>query len=317
MHSPIHLRRRRRLLAVAAPLVATASLLAPTVVGATVGHVAPRAQPGVELTAHTGVFGPYLIVGNGPLKGFSVYAITSDTATTFGCTRVVFHGPGGGSFACTGPESDQSVEWPALTTTAAPIAGPGVEASMLHTVYRKGIGHQVVYDGHPLYLFDQGPGQITGEGWDEGSLPPWHGSWWLVNPSGYFEESNQTLTIDQLPAGQHVLSLLMIAGGGTYAFPAYSFSADTPATSACNDACARVFEPVLTTGSPGIEGTGVSGALGTITRSDGSTQVTYDGHPLYLYSLEGVARVNGRGLVATGSGDGKTVGGGTFHLVSP
>ena len=261
-------------------------------------------------------FGHQLIVGNGQLKGFSLYAITSDSKTHYGCTSAVINIPGEGRGACTGPETSQSVEWPALTTTAAPIAGPGVTKSMLSSVYRKGVGHQVVYDGHPLYLFDRGPGQITGEGFDEPSLPPWHGTWWLVNPSGSFQEWNQTLTAAEIANGTSALEAIMNTGGGNHYLPLYYSSADTSNTSACGTPCSRVFEPLLTTGTPGIEGT-LSGTIGSFTRTDGTTQVTYNGHPLYLYSDEGIVQVPGRGLTASGSGNGKTVGSGTFHLVSP
>jgi len=49
--------------------------------------------------------------------------------------------------------------------------------------FRKGVGWQVTYAGHPLYLFDQQPGAVTGEGWFEPGLPPWHGIWWLMSPA--------------------------------------------------------------------------------------------------------------------------------------
>jgi predicted lipoprotein with Yx(FWY)xxD motif len=315
---PTNTRLRRQRLVIAGAVFSVAlGLIAPSIVGATVGKVPTRVQKGVELAAHQGVFGSYLVVASGPLAGYSLYSITSDAGTTFGCTTQVFHGPGGATFPCTGPATSHSAEWPALTTAAAPVAGPGVNAAMLRSVYRKGIGHQVVYNDHPLYLFDQSPGQITGEGWDEPSFPPWHGSWWLVNPSGTFEESAQTLTDAPLASGKETLSVIMIAGGGAYAFPVYSDSADTPTSSACSTACARRFEPVLTTGSPGIEGSAVTGAISTITRSDGTKQITYDGHPLYLYALEGITPVPGRGFAPTGSGSGASVGGGTFSLVTP
>ena len=60
----------------------------------------------------------------------------------------------------------------------------------------------------------------------------------------------------------------------------YSFAPDTPAKSACYGSCAAYWPPV-----PGnaAAGPGVTGQLGTIKRTDGSTQATYDGHPLYTY----------------------------------
>jgi predicted lipoprotein with Yx(FWY)xxD motif len=312
--------RSRRLLRPAVALAAAAlciGAIAPVVGAATRAPAAQRTAHGVVISMATESFGPQLVVGNGQFKGFSVYAITSDSATTFGCTTVVFHGPGGQSFPCTGPDTSNASEWPAVITTAAPVAGPGVNQALLRSVFRKGIGHQVTYNGHPLYLFDQGPGQITGEGWDEPTLPPWHGQWWLVNPDGTFQEWSQTLTASSLADNTVALSALMMTGAGFHALPLYSFSVDTPTTSYCGPACSRLFEPLLTTGRPGIEGTTASGAVGSLTRSDGTIQVTYNGHPLYLYANEVITRVPGRGFTATGSGDGKAVGSGTFHLVTP
>ena len=63
-------------------------------------------------------------------------------------------------------------------------------------------------------------------------------------------------------------------------FTLYWFAPDTPAKSNCNGGCAAYWPPV--TGTPAA-GPGVPGKLGTIKRSDGTTQATYDGHPLYTY----------------------------------
>ncbi|HET6154597.1 MAG TPA: hypothetical protein VFE15_16755 [Marmoricola sp.] len=61
----------------------------------------------------------------------------------------------------------------------------------------------------------------------------------------------------------------------------YLWVADTGSASTCNGACAGVWPPVT---SPAAAGSGVlASALGTSSRSDGSTQVTYDGHPLYYF----------------------------------
>ena len=60
----------------------------------------------------------------------------------------------------------------------------------------------------------------------------------------------------------------------------YWFAPDTAATSKCTGSCAAYWPPVT---GPVIAGPGVTGRLGTIKRSDGSIQATYDGHPLYTY----------------------------------
>ena len=63
----------------------------------------------------------------------------------------------------------------------------------------------------------------------------------------------------------------------------YLFAADKGPASTCSGACAEVWPPVTTSGSPKATGGAVSANLGTITRSDGTKQVTYKGHPLYYY----------------------------------
>jgi predicted lipoprotein with Yx(FWY)xxD motif len=63
-------------------------------------------------------------------------------------------------------------------------------------------------------------------------------------------------------------------------FTLYRFALDTPTTSKCNGTCARYWPPLK---GPVTAGPGVTGKIGTIKRSDGSTQATYDGHPLYTY----------------------------------
>jgi predicted lipoprotein with Yx(FWY)xxD motif len=72
------------------------------------------------------------------------------------------------------------------------------------------------------------------------------------------------------------VNLLTDAGGLTL----YWFAPDTSTKSACYGSCAAYWPPV--TGTPSA-GPGVTGMLGTITRTGGTVQATYDGHPLYTY----------------------------------
>jgi predicted lipoprotein with Yx(FWY)xxD motif len=63
-------------------------------------------------------------------------------------------------------------------------------------------------------------------------------------------------------------------------FTLYSFAPDTPASSKCYGSCAAYWPPV--TGTPAA-GQGLPGTVTTITRTDGTHQLTYNGHPLYTY----------------------------------
>lgn len=79
-------------------------------------------------------------------------------------------------------------------------------------------------------------------------------------------------------------------------FTLYWFAPDTATKSVCNASCAAYWPPVK---GPVTAGSGVPGKLGTITRSDGSKQATYNGHPLYTYvgdSAPGQARGNNLNL---------------------
>ena len=63
-------------------------------------------------------------------------------------------------------------------------------------------------------------------------------------------------------------------------FTLYLFAPDSATSSKCYGSCAAYWPPVL--GTPKA-GPSVTGSLGTIRRTDGTTQATYDGHPLYTY----------------------------------
>jgi predicted lipoprotein with Yx(FWY)xxD motif len=96
------------------------------------------------------------------------------------------------------------------------------------------------------------------------------------------------------------VNLLTNAGGLTL----YWFAPDTSAKSVCYGACASYWPPV--TGTPSA-GPGVTGTLGTITRTGGAKQATYDGHPLYTYI--------GDNAPGTASGNNINLNGGLWHDV--
>ncbi len=80
------------------------------------------------------------------------------------------------------------------------------------------------------------------------------------------------------------------------------FKADSGTSSACAGACATAWPPLLAAGKP-TAGTGLTTSkIGTITRSGGNEQVTYNGHPLYLYvGDKKPGDVTGQGVTAFGA----------------
>ena len=81
-----------------------------------------------------------------------------------------------------------------------------------------------------------------------------------------------------------------VAGVGTILVAAsnshtvYTFDSDSPGASRCNAGCASTWPPLtIAGGTTPTGGPGVTGQLGTITRADGSLQVTYKGLPLYFF----------------------------------
>lgn len=77
----------------------------------------------------------------------------------------------------------------------------------------------------------------------------------------------------------------------------YMFDPDEQGPSTCEDDCAAAWPPLVADGAP-VAGDGVdSELLGTVERSDGSSQVTYDGWPLYYFAQDAAAGdVNGQGV---------------------
>lgn len=71
----------------------------------------------------------------------------------------------------------------------------------------------------------------------------------------------------------------------------YIWELEPTATPECYGDCAVAWPPVLTDGAPVADGDVQPGLLGTVQRTDGGTQVTYNGHPLYYYVDEGPGEV--------------------------
>jgi predicted lipoprotein with Yx(FWY)xxD motif len=212
-------------------------------------------------------------------KGMTLYIFTQDSPNTSSCY---------GSCAS---------YWPPLLTNGAPLAGAGVTAGMLGTTKRTDGSMQVTYNGWPLYYFikDKAAGDTTGQNVQ--------GSWFVINPSGNSVTGAPAAAATSAPApaataapaaagaminaGQNSAlgSFLVDSKGMTL----YLYTTDTPNTSNCYGPCATAWPPLLTNGAP-IAGSGVTGSLlGTTTRTDGTTQVTYISWPLYYFQTDKVA----------------------------
>jgi len=265
-----------------------------------------------------------LVTGYDPLSGFEIRARCTGAAPV-------------------GSPAGATVEWPPLLTFAPPVAGRAVDKALLGTVERplflgtpppsdrSGILVQVTYGGHPLYTLGP-PLEPQGEDDMETVAPlyPWHGIWYLVSAkngqpvpgratigTGRLQDRKIVLTaeVDDPYIGLHAARAVV-----------YTLSGTTK-PGACTGAGAVKWIPVLTTGAPGAAN-GVSPKdLGVVQRADGTDQVTYQGRPLYLYSLEKftvassqlLGRIMTGTLVMTGTaGNGNGLagpGGGTFSVI--
>ena len=294
--------RIRRLVGGAASLAVAASLFVVALpFSSSVGATSPSCKDPVTtlptgpatVATSSSAFGTVLVIGSGAYAGCSLYLLTSDqvhalSGAPFGC----------GATSPLGPPCD-TVLWPALLTNGAPIAGPGVKPGLLGTVVRTDLpglssAHQVTYAGKPLYRFflDEVPGETEGANLFDPVTSP-TGIWYLVNPGGNPAPGRARLVLETASIGatgpaKTVLAVSMNNDFSLFAnasFPVYTLrpNEDGDGGVSCNRMCTLNWPPVLTSMWPQA-GTGVNqNALGMIERPDGTHQVTYHGHPLYLF----------------------------------
>jgi predicted lipoprotein with Yx(FWY)xxD motif len=115
-----------------------------------------------------------------------------------------------------------------------------------------------------------------------------------------------TIGLATSSAGDHL--------AGSNGLALYVLSTDTAKTSTCSGDCATTWPPATaTTGQTPVAGTGVTAQLGTMTRADGTVQLTANGMPLYAYAGDHSATdINGQGKGGVwflAGADGKAVGG--------
>ena len=200
-------------------------------------------------------------------KGMTLYLFTKDTPNTTVCYE-----------KC-------AVAWPPLLTTGDPVAGEGVDASLLGTTDRTDGTVQVTYNGWPLYYYekDKAPGDVVGQ--DVG------GVWFVVSPAGEIVETAAATEAPVASGAGASVNLTQNDQLGSFladdkGMTLYLFTKDSPNTTVCYEKCAIAWPPLLTTGDP-VAGEGVDASLlGTIERTDGTIQVTYNGWPLYYYEKD-------------------------------
>jgi predicted lipoprotein with Yx(FWY)xxD motif len=201
-------------------------------------------------------------------KGMTLYLFTKDTPHTSNCYE-----------KC-------ATAWPPLLTTGDPVAGVGVDASMLGTTTRTDGTVQATYNSWPLYYYekDKAPGDVVGQ--NVGDV------WFVISPAGEKVESVAQAT--EAPAASAAGATVSLGNNeklGSFlvddqGMTLYLFTKDTPNTSSCYEKCATAWPPLLTTGDP-VGGEGVDASLlGTTARTDNTVQVTYNGWPLYYYEKD-------------------------------
>ena len=249
--------------------------------------------------------GRVIDVGAGPRAGCSLYTLTSDqpaaSPPSYGCT----------GFCATNI-------WLALLTNGAPIAGPGVDPALLGTVTRTDIlsgtpVQQVTYNGQPVYAysFDAAPGQTNGADlFDQFTTPP--GVWYLRSPArglpapGEASVTENTVTVNGMP--EEILAAHSNSVLGDQIFPLYTFSSDGRHDIDCQGQCPIFWPPLLTTQHADASAGADRDDLGVTRRPDGSDQITYRGHPLYMFIGDAAAP-------GTAHGAGHAAFGGTFNVV--
>jgi predicted lipoprotein with Yx(FWY)xxD motif len=117
--------------------------------------------------------------------------------------------------------------------------------------------------------------------------------------SGTAPASGGASSVATVSATSTSLGMILVDGSGR---TLYLFEKDQPNQSACAGACAAAWPVDPTSGAPKAGSGATASMLGTIKRSDGSTQVTYNKHPLYYYSGDSqTGQHNGQGVDAFGA----------------
>ncbi|MDO8634802.1 MAG: hypothetical protein Q7R34_00965 [Dehalococcoidia bacterium] len=161
-------------------------------------------------------------------------------------------------------------QWPPLLTGDAPTAGEGIVAELVSTFKRADGATQVAYNGWPLYYWfqDATPGDTKGQ--DVGKV------WYVLTADGAPIYKSASIKATQSATLGNIIT---DNSGRTL----YIFTRDEANKSNCYDSCAQHWPPLLTIDAPAVASGATASLLGTIKRTDGSTQITYNGMPMYYW----------------------------------
>jgi predicted lipoprotein with Yx(FWY)xxD motif len=121
-----------------------------------------------------------------------------------------------------------------------------------------------------------------------------------ASTQGAYGTSTPTATRVALITTKHS-KLGTIMAYGPKKLTVYLFEGDKAGSSSCTGACATAWPPVIGTPSPGPGA--MAAGLSTLTRAGGTKQVTYHGHPLYLFTKDkDDGDAYGQGVKAFGAG---------------
>lgn len=266
-----------------ATLVPVAPVATDTPVATATTAAAAFQEPTIALVADP-KFGQILVDGN----GMTLYAFTNDKPNQSNC------------------DASCMAYWPPLLTQGKPIAGTGVDASLLGSTALSDGRMIVTYNQMPLYYFikDSKASDVTGEGVQN--------AWYVVNPQGMTVTASLATPTAAAAAFQEptinietnsTLGQILDDGQGQ---TLYVFTKDGPDKSTCVGKCATLWPPLLTEGHP-IAGPGLDGSLlSTAPLTDGQMVVTYNKMPLYTWTKDTKAGdTNGEGV------------GGVWFVVNP
>jgi len=225
------------------------------------GAIAPHAvaqQSNQLKVAQSPTLGAYLT----DASGRTVYLFTKDTQA--------------GQSTCT---DACATNWPPVMASDATALPDGVPGE-LSTFDRPDGTKQAAYNGIPLYYFakDAKAGDVNGQG---------IGGIWFVVPPGATFGPYPPAPGEGTPVPASAVLIGFTAEYGPFltdpsGHTLYTFNKDESGKSTCSGDCATEWPPLAASDGMTLP-IGVAGTLGSITRDDGTKQVTFDDKPLYTF----------------------------------